>query len=222
MSFTEEIVWPQDSQTCCDNPLPFGKDIHRLNFLFVFRGGGGGLGLDSKKNSPGFVIGVKSVVVCRRLRRLPTVKGADVHRGRRCRRRFWRLRWFRAIMVVIGILCMVYHGRCCQDVKSIGRQVQVIQARWNFWEVPSKCIWHCGLIWVVINKKRYEVRGMRLEKLRAFLPYDAPIAPLILKNWGVIPLRAWLIGYLLHKEYIRIRRVNRNVRWHFEIEKKAE
>ena len=196
MSFTEGIVWPQASQTCCDNPPHFGKDIHRLNFLFVFRGGGDGVGLDGKKIiSPGFVIGVKGVVVFRRLRRLPTVKGADVHRGRRCRRRFWRLQWSRARIVIIGNLCMVYHGHCCQDVKWIGRQVQVIQARWNYWELPSKCIWHCGLIWVVINKKRYEVRGMPLKKLRAFLPYDAPIAPLNLKSSGsysVAGLAHWI------------------------------
>ena len=101
--------------------------------------------------SPGFIIGVKRVVECRRVRRLPTVKGADVHRGRQYRRRFWRLRRLRAVVVVIAILCMIYHRHCCQVVEWIGRQVQVIQARWNDWELPSESVRHCGLIRVVMD-----------------------------------------------------------------------
>ena len=49
MSFVEGIVCPQASQTCCDTPPSFGKDIPRLNFLFCFRGGdGGGEGLGDR------------------------------------------------------------------------------------------------------------------------------------------------------------------------------
>ena len=42
MSFTAGIVCPQASQTCCDSPPSFGKDIPRLNLLFIFLGGDGG------------------------------------------------------------------------------------------------------------------------------------------------------------------------------------
>ena len=51
MSFVEGIVCPQASQTCCDTPPSFGKDIPRLNFLFCLRGGdGGGEGLRGRKS----------------------------------------------------------------------------------------------------------------------------------------------------------------------------
>ena len=83
--------------------------------------------------SPGSTVGVKRVDICRRVRRLPTVKGGDVHRGRRYRRSFWKFLRLRALVVVIAILCMIYHRDCCEDVEWIGRQVQVIQARWNDW-----------------------------------------------------------------------------------------
>ena len=77
--------------------------------------------------------------------------------------------WLWAIVVIIGILSMVCDRHCCQDVKWFGRQVQVIQARWNYWELPFKSIWHCGLVCVVINS-RYKVQGMRLRKLMASQP----------------------------------------------------
>ena len=32
-----------------------------------------------------------------------------------------------------------------------GRQVQIVQARWNDWELPSKSVWHCWLVGVVID-----------------------------------------------------------------------
>ena len=47
MSFAEGIVCPEASQTCCDTPPSFGKDIPRLIF-FSFLGGGGGVGIDGK------------------------------------------------------------------------------------------------------------------------------------------------------------------------------
>ena len=68
MSFVEGIVCPQASQTCCDTPPTFGKDIPRLNFLFSFRGGGGGVGVDGKKyillGSSSEQNVLSSVVVC--------------------------------------------------------------------------------------------------------------------------------------------------------------
>ena len=49
MSFVEGIVCPQASQTCCDTPPSFGKDIPRLNLLFCLRGDdGGGEGLGER------------------------------------------------------------------------------------------------------------------------------------------------------------------------------
>ena len=153
MSFADGIVLPQASQMCCDIPLPCGTDIPRLNFLFSFRGDGG-VGVDGKKiYYPGFIIGKKCFVVCRRLRRLPTVKVADVHRGRLYRRPFWRLRRLRAVVVVSAILCITYHGHCCQDVKWIGPQVEVVQAWRNDRELPSESVWHYGLIWVVMDSQ---------------------------------------------------------------------
>ena len=53
MSFVEEIVCPQASQTCCDTPPSFGKDILRHNFLFCLRGGDGDVeGLGERKYIP--------------------------------------------------------------------------------------------------------------------------------------------------------------------------
>ena len=80
MSFAEGIVCPQASQTCCDTPLLL-EIFPRPNFFFSFRGGGCRVGVDGKKLSPGFIIGVKCVVVCRRVGYLLTVKCADVHQG---------------------------------------------------------------------------------------------------------------------------------------------
>ena len=36
MSFTEGIVWPQASQTCCDSTVIY-KSVMRLNFLFLLK-----------------------------------------------------------------------------------------------------------------------------------------------------------------------------------------
>ena len=49
MSFGSRSNCLQALQTCCDTPFLFGKDIPRLNFLFGFRSGGGGVGVDGKK-----------------------------------------------------------------------------------------------------------------------------------------------------------------------------
>ena len=43
--------------------------------------------------SPGFIIRVERFVIHCRVGRLPSVNCADVHRGRRYRWRFWKLRW---------------------------------------------------------------------------------------------------------------------------------
>ena len=49
MSLGSESDCPQASQMCCDTPSLFGKVIPRLIFLFSFRVGGRGEGLDGRK-----------------------------------------------------------------------------------------------------------------------------------------------------------------------------
>ena len=49
MSFSSGSICPQASQTSCDTPPLFGKDIPVLNVLFSFRAGGGGVGVDGNK-----------------------------------------------------------------------------------------------------------------------------------------------------------------------------
>ena len=41
--------------------------------------------MGDKRNSPGLITGIKGVVIRRRVRRLPAVKSALIHRGRRYR-----------------------------------------------------------------------------------------------------------------------------------------
>ena len=65
---------------------------------------------------------------------------------------FWRFRWFRAIIVIVGIFGVICYCHRYQDVKRIGRQVQVIKTWWSIPELPSKSVWHLGLIWVVIDR----------------------------------------------------------------------
>ena len=187
---------------------------------FGYRGDGGGVGVDGKKIcSPGFIIGVELVVVCRLLRRLPTVKGPDVHRRRRYRRQFVRPWWLRAVIVIYIILCMSYHRQCCQDVERIGRQVQVIQARWNHWKLQSKSLWHRGLIWVVMDCQDLRFGGCDQRDwghpccvgLRYFFWSE--------DTRRVFPLRTGLIGYLFHKEQIRSTRGNRKIGGHVEFRK---
>ena len=105
----------------------FWKGHSHAEFTFQLSGWGRRRGRSwwQKIFPPGFVIRVKCIIVFHRVRRLPTVKGADVHRGRWYRRQFIRLRWLRAVIVVI-ILCISYHRHSCQDVEWIGRQVQFL------------------------------------------------------------------------------------------------
>ena len=73
-----------------------------------------------KINSPGLVTRIKLFVIGRRVRRLPAVERAYIHWRRRYQWRFWRLRWLRAVIVFIAILCMVYHRHCCRMLKGLG------------------------------------------------------------------------------------------------------
>ena len=89
----------------------------------------------------GFVTWVKCVVFSGCVRRLPAFEGAYIHWGRRYWGRFWRLRWFRTVIVIVCISSIGCYCHCRQDIERIGRQIQVVQAGGNIWELPSKTIW---------------------------------------------------------------------------------
>ena len=76
----------------------------------------------------GFIAWVECVVVSGSVWRLPAVEGTDIHWGRRYWWRYWRVRWFRAVVVSVSFLGVVSYGHRRQDVKGIGRQVQIVQA----------------------------------------------------------------------------------------------
>ena len=81
---------------------------------------------------------VESIVVSRRVRRLPAVEGAYVHWRRRYWGWFWRLQWLRSIIIIVCICSTVRYRNFCQDIQRNGRQIQVVQAWGNNWELPSK------------------------------------------------------------------------------------
>ena len=99
----------------------------------------------------GFVAWVECVVVSGSVWRLPAVEGTDIHWGRRYWERYWRVRWFWAVVVSVSFLGVVSYGHRRQDIKGIGRQVQIVQAWGNDRELPSKTIRHCRLIWIIID-----------------------------------------------------------------------
>ena len=172
--------------------------------------------LVEEKDSPGLITWIKSFVISCCIRRLPTAESAYVHQRRRYWGRFWWLRWLRAIVFIVYILCLIGHCHSCQDVKWIGRQVQIVQARGNDWELPSESIWHCWMIRVIINSKFLRFGGSDRRDwehpCRVVLGYFSWIEDMR----RVIPLRTQLIGYLFHKEHIRITRSNRNIGKHVE------
>ena len=69
---------------------------------------------------------MECIIIGRREGRLPAVEGAHVHLGRRYWGQFRRLRLFRGIIVIVGIFGVLCYCHRCQDVKRVGRQVQVI------------------------------------------------------------------------------------------------
>ena len=100
----------------------------------------------------GFITWVEIIVISRRVRRPRVVEGAYVHWRRRYWGWFWRLRGLRTTIVIVCISSIVRYRYCRQDIEKIRRQVQIIQAWWKNWELPSKIIWHRGLISVVIGR----------------------------------------------------------------------
>ena len=119
--------------------------------------------------SPGFIIGVECAIIRPRVVRLLSVNCADVHRGRRYRWRFWRLRWLWAVVLIIAIFYRVYYRHFCQEVEWIGRQVQIVQAWWNIWELPSKSIWHCRIIGIRVGCHSSPISSGPLKSQRRLL-----------------------------------------------------
>ena len=118
-----------------------------------------------KKIDPsGLVTWVKCFVVSSCVRRLPAVEGVYIHWRRRYWGWSWRLRWLRAIVVIICIFSIVCDRHCRQDVEWIGWQVQVVQTWRNNWELPSKSIWHRWLVRVVINRHNLGFWGFNRGK----------------------------------------------------------
>ena len=117
-----------------------------------------------KKTDPsGLVTWIESIIVRRCVRRLPAAESAYVHCGRRYWRWFWRLRWLRTIVVIVYISSIVCYRHCRQDNEKIGRQVQVVQAWGNNWELPCKPIGYRWLIRIVVNRKFIWLRGCNRE-----------------------------------------------------------
>ena len=86
-----------------------------------------------KINSPGFIIGVESIIIRRRgRRRLQSLNCAEVHGRRRHRWWFRRFRGMWAIVLTMSIFCSVYYHHYCQNIEWIGLQVRIVQAWWKF------------------------------------------------------------------------------------------
>ena len=162
----------------------------------------------------GFVTWVKCVIVSGCVRHLPAIEGANINWGRRYWGRFWRLRRFPAIFVgVFGVICYCY---CCQDVKGIGRQVQVVQVWGNNWKLPSKTIWHCGLIWIVIDCHNLWFRRCNWWYRDHFWGIITWYLCEIDKNRRFGSGYALVIGWLFHNKNIRVCRIQWWTRCHLE------
>ena len=151
MSYVEGIVWPQASQMCCDTP-PLLERTYPGSIFFSGRRRRG-RSWWQKRYSSGFVVRVECIIIGRRVCRFPTIECADIHGWRWDGRWIRRVWWLGIVSIVVVIACVFYHCHGCQDLKRVGRQVQVIQARWDNWELPSKSIWHRRLIGIIINGK---------------------------------------------------------------------
>ena len=83
----------------------------------------------------GLVTWVESIVVSRRVRRLPAVEGAYVHWRRRYWGWFWRFWWLLTKIFIFCISSIGCYRHCRQDIEKIGWQVQVVQA----WGTIGSC-----------------------------------------------------------------------------------
>ena len=168
-----------------------------------------------------FITCVECVVVCCRIGRSPAIESTDVHWGRRYWWQFWWLWRLGAIVVIMGIFGW-HHSHCCQDVEWIGRQVQIVQIRWNERELPSKTIWDCRLIRVIVDGENIGLRGCNRRDW--WHPHWVTLRSLCRIKYvrRVVSLRTGLIRYLFHIEHIRVSGINRDVWWHVEWRRKRK
>ena len=159
---------------------------------------------------------VKCVVVSGCVRRLPAIEGAYIHWGRRFWGRFWRLRWFRAIIVIVGIFGIICYCHRCQDFRRVGRQVQVVQAWGNNWKLPSKTVWHCGLIRVVIDCHNLWFRRCNWCYRDHFSGIVTWHLCGIANNRRIGSGYALVIGWLFHIKNIRVSWIQWWIRCHLE------
>ena len=196
-----------------------GQQINSPGFIFrmeIFLQGRGPV------YEPWLALRLKSILVCCGVRCFPTVECAYIHWGRRYRWWFWGLRWLRAIIVVIAIHWMAYHRNCCQVVKWIERQVQIVQAQGNDWELPSESISHCWHVRVVVKSKDLRFWGCNRGNWGHSCCMGVRYFSWVEDIRRIVPLRSGLIGYLFHKEHISIHRINRNIGGHVEFREKIE
>ena len=194
------------------SPL-FGKGHSQAQFPFQLSGRRRGRGWWQKIYSSGFIIRVECIIISRRVCRFPTIECTDIHGWRWDGRRIRRVWWLEAVSIVVVILRVIYHCHGCQDVERVGRQVQVVQARRNDWELPSKTIRHCWLIWIVINSNY-----LRLG--RCYRRHWGHPCCMLLRYLGwvedissVVSLWAGFSWTLFHVEHVRVIRGHRN-NWH--------
>ena len=196
------------------HPLFLGTTFQGSIF-FNFRGGGGRVGIDGKKYSPAFIIGVKCVIIRCLVVRLPSVNCADVHLRRRYRWRFWRLRWLWAVVFIIATFYRVYYHHCCQDVEKIGPQVQIVQAWWNNWELPSKSIWHCQFIGIRVYCHNLWFRRCNRRYWNHFSGIVAWHLCGIENKRRIWSGKTLVIGWLFHIKHIRVNRTIWQIGGHF-------
>ena len=178
--------------------------------MFFFQG-------RAPENTSWLVLWIEGVVVSCGVRCFPTVECTDIHGwcwdGRWIR---W-LWWLGAVLVVVAIFWVVYHRHCCQDVKWIGRQVQIIQAQWNDRELPYESVWHCGLIWIVVDGQNLGFWGCDRGNWGHFRCMTLWQFSRIKDVQGVVSMWTGLVGDLFHKEHIRIHGIDRNIRGHVKL-----
>ena len=164
----------------------------------------------------GFITRVEYIVVRRRVGRLPTVEGLHFYWRRWYGEEVRRLRWLRTIIVSICISSIVCNRHSRQDIERIGRQVQVVQAWWNNWELPSKTIGYRWLVRVIIDCKNIGLKGCNRGDW-----WHPCYMMLRLLGWiqyvrRVVSSRTGFIRYLFYIKHIRVGRIKRDIWWHIE------
>ena len=165
--------------------------------------------------SSGLIAWIKCIIIRRRVRRLPGVDGAYVHKRRRYWGRFWRLRWLQTIIIIVFISCIVRYHHCRQDIERIGWQVQVVHAWGNNRELPSKTIWYRWFVRVV-DCENIGLRGCNRGHW-----WHPCCMTFRLLGWvyyvrRFVSSRTGFFRYLFYIEHIRVGRTKWDIGWHIE------